>query len=259
MRQVSVVLSAALVLTMAGVTPADAQTTSTRSRQRRAAPSKGYLSLNGGAQLARTDIETNVTFPYTQEQGEFDASYDAPAAPAVDMGAGVRIWRRVAIGAAVTYTQHKARADIDASVPHPFFLRRPRMLDESAADLLRTETAVHVQLAWFAPVDERVRLAIFGGPTIFRIEQDIVTGLEFDETFPFDEVELAEARIARRKENTVGFHAGADIMYRMTRNVGVGAVARYSRGTASVATEGTQQADLTAGGLLLSGGIRWFF
>jgi hypothetical protein len=260
MRQVSVVVvGAAFILTMAGPAPADAQTAPARPRARRAAPTKGYLSLNGGAQLARTDFQTNVTFPYTQEQGEFDTSYEAPSAPAVDMGGGVRIWRRVAVGAAVTYTRQKAVADIDASVPHPFFLQGHRSLDDSVPDLLRAETAVHIQLAWFAPVDERVRLAIFGGPTVFRVEQDIVTGLEFEETFPFDEVALEEARIARRKETVVGFHAGADIMYRMTRTLGVGAVARFSRGTVSVVTEGTQEADLTAGGLLLSGGIRWFF
>jgi hypothetical protein len=259
MRQVRVFVGAALVLTMAVATATEAQTTSARPRQRRAPPSKGYLSLNGGAQLARTDFQTNITFPYAQEEGEFDASYDAPAAPAADIGAGVRIWRHVAIGAAVTYTRQKGLANIDARVPHPFFLRAHRMLDESAADLLRAETAVHVHLAWFAPVDERVRLAIFGGPTIFRVEQDIVTSLALEENFPFDEVALEEARIARRKENAVGFHAGIDIMYRMTRSAGVGAVARYSRGTVSVATEGTQETDLTVGGLLLSGGVRWFF
>jgi hypothetical protein len=258
MRQVSIIAGAALVLTTVLTVEADAQT-SVRPRARRAAPSKGYLSLNGGAQFARTDFETNVTFPYTTEQGEFDAGYDAPSTPAVDLGAGVRIWRHLAVGGAVTYTRQKGLAAIDASVPHPFFLRRNRTLNDSVPDLLSAETAVHVQVSWFAPVDERVRLAVFGGPTIFRVEQDIVTGLEFDETFPFDEVGLAEARTARRKDNTVGFHVGADIMYRMTRNVGVGAIARYSRGTMSVATEGTQEADLTVGGLLLSGGLRWFF
>jgi hypothetical protein len=260
MRHVRIFLGATVVFTMAVAVTADAQTPpAPRARARRPAPTKGYLSINGGAQLARTDFQTNVEFPYTREQGEFDASYEAPAAPALDVGAGVRIWQRLAVGAAVTYTQVKGLAAVDARVPHPFSFGADRTLDDSVPDLFRAETAVHIQAAWLAPVAERVSVSIFGGPTIFRVEQDIITGLDFEETYPFDDVTLDEARIARREDTAIGFHVGADVMYRMTRSVGVGAVARYSRGTLTVATDGAQQADLTAGGLLLSGGIRWFF
>jgi hypothetical protein len=219
----------------------------------------GYLSLNGGGQLARTDFQTTVTFPLYTEQADFDAGYNAPSAIGIDAGGGFRVWRRLTAGVAVTYFQDKAQATFDARVPHPLLPRRQRPLDGSISNLQRAETAVHAQISWLAPVDDRIIVAVFGGPTVFRVEQDIVTRLALDETYPYDNVALERGAIESRKENTVGFHAGADVFYRITRQFGVGGVARYSRGTLSVATRTGQEADLTTGGLQLSGGVRWFF
>ena len=219
----------------------------------------GFLSLNAGAQLLRSDLQSNVTFQLYTEEADFNADYDAPAGPVIDLGGGVRVWRQLALGAAVTRFQAQGQSALDARLPHPFFVGRDRELTESVPELDRVETAVHVQVSWLVPVEDRVTLAVFGGPTVFRIEQDVITGLDLRETFPFDEVELASAATAQRDEGTVGFHAGADVTYRITRRIGVGAVARFSRGTVTLATGGGQQSDVTVGGFQLTGGLRWLF
>jgi hypothetical protein len=260
MRHIAVRLAAAGVIMVGAAVAAHAQTRpAARPRPRPSRVPIGYLSLNGGGQLARTDFQTTVTFPLYTEEADFDAGYNAPSAIGIDVGGGFRVWRQLTAGVAVTYFQDKAHATFDARLPHPLLPRRQRPLDGSISSLQRAETAMHVQVAWLAPVDDRIIVAVFGGPTVFRVEQDIVTRLVLDETYPFDDVALQRAAIESQKENAVGFHAGADVFYRLARQFGVGGVARYSRGTLSVATRTDQDADLTTGGLHLSGGIRWVF
>lgn len=262
-------LTVLMMLAGGGTTAADAQTAAppkpapvARPPATRAAAPRlptGYLSLNAGAQLARPDFDTNVTFPLYTEQADFDAGYDAPAGFVIDFGGGGRVWRQLAVGAAVTRFQVNGQAALDARLPHPFFVRRHRELTASITDLERVETAVHVQVSWLAPIEDRLTLAVFGGPTFFRVEQDVITGLDLRETFPFDEVELGNAVRAGRDESAAGFNVGADVMYRLTRQVGVGAVARFSRGTVDVSTGADQQSDLRVGGFQLTGGLRWLF
>ena len=219
----------------------------------------GFLSLNAGAQLLGSDLQSNVTFPLHTEEADFNADYGAPAGLVLDLGGGVRVWRQLALGAAVTRFQSQADVSLDARLPHPLLLGRDRELTASLPDLERVETAVHIQVAWLIPMEDRVTLAVFGGPTMFRVEQDVVTGLALDETYPFDEVELDSAVTEQRNESAIGFHVGADVLYRLTRRAGVGAVARYSRGTATLETRSSQQSDVTLGGLQLTGGFRWQF
>ena len=259
----------AVLFILAGRGTADAQTPAppkpapvARPPATRAAAPRlptGYLSLNAGAQLARADFDTNVTFPFYTEQADFDAAYDAPSGLVIDLGGGARVWRQLAIGAAVTRFQVDGQAALDARLPHPFFVRRHRELAATITDLERVETAVHVQVSWLAPIEDRLTLAVFGGPTFFRVEQDVITGLDLRETFPFDEAELGSAVRAGRDESAAGFNVGADVMYRLTRQVGVGAVARFSRGTVDVSTGAGQQSDLRVGGFQLTGGLRWLF
>jgi hypothetical protein len=260
MRTIAVRLTTAAILVFGAAASAHAQAEPTPPRpapsaaRPRPAPPRlpaAYLSLNGGAQFSQGDFQTNVTFPLYTEEADFDADYDIPAGIVFDLGGGVRLWRQFAAGVAVTRYQEDGHADLAARLPHPFFVGRPRQLASSIPDLERVETAVHVQVSWLAPVEERVTIAVFGGPTVFRVEQDIVTGLDLTEVFPFDEVPLASATTARREESGLGFHVGADVMYRVTKQVGVGAVARFSRGTLTT--------DTTAGGLQLTGGLRWLF
>lgn len=216
---------------------------------------RAYLSINGGAQLTRSDFTGDLSFPLYGENADGETRYDVPAGPMIDVGAGVRLAGGLAVGAAVTRFQQRGSGTIDARLPHPLLPETPRPLAETIVDLDRVETAVHAYAAWLVPADGHLTIAVFGGPTFFRVEQDAVSGLELNEVYPFDEVSLRNPQIAREEESTTGFNVGADIMYRLTRSVGVGGIARYSRGTIDAA--GIE--DLPVGGLELSGGVRVLF
>lgn len=259
-RTLALRLLAAGLLVAAAVPAGEAQTRAApRGRGAASPPSRGYVSLNAGAQVAREAFEPALTFPLYREQARAETAYDAPAGLVFDLGGGVRVWRRLAAGLAVTRVQTESAAALTASLPHPLFLSRNRELDERVPNLERVETAAHVQVSWVVSANRRVTLALFGGPTILRLEQDVVTALDLEETYPYDEVRLGAGRRTRREETAFGAHAGADVMYRIGRRIGIGAVARYTRATASVAVDDDERADATAGGLLLTGGLRWFF
>lgn len=258
--RISAIRLAAAGLLLASAAAADAQTrTAPRPATRAPQPFSGYLSLNAGAQVAREAFEPTLSFPLYREQARVETRYDTPAALVFDLGGGVRVWQHLGIGAAVTRFQEERAAIVEGALPHPIFLSQNRDLDDTVPDLTHIETAVHIHVAWLVPADDRVTVAVFGGPSLIRLEQDVITGLNLSESYPYDDVELASATRARREETAVGFHAGADVMYHITKQVGVGAVARYSRGTATIATDEDEQADITAGGLQLTAGLRWFF
>ena len=258
--RISAIRLAAAGLLLTSAAAAGAQTrTAPPAATRAAQPFSGYLSLNAGAQVAREAFEPTRSFPLYREQARVETRYDTPAALVFDLGGGVRVWQQLGIGAAVTRFQEERAAIVEGALPHPIFLSQNRDLNDAVPDLTRIETAVHIHVAWLVPADDRVTVAVFGGPSLIRLEQDVITGLNLAESYPYDDVELESATQARREETALGFHAGADVMYRITKQVGVGAIARYSRSTATIATDDDEQADVTAGGLQLTAGLRWFF
>lgn len=214
---------------------------------------RAYISINAGAQLTRSDFTGDLTFPLYGESAGVDTRYDVPAGPLVDIGAGVRVAGGLAVGASVMRYQQRGSATIDARLPHPLLPETQRALTETAVDLDRAETAIHTYVAWLVPAGDRVTVAILGGPSFFRLEQDTVSGLDLDEAYPFDEVSLRGIRTVREEESTTGFSVGTDVIYRLTRSVGVGGIARYSRGALDAGGDGR------AGGLQLSGGLRVVF
>jgi len=244
----SIVLGAA-----AGARGEQAPSGSPEARER--AGPRAYLSINGGAQITRTDFLTSLSFPLYGEEAAVEGRHDVPAGPLIDVGAGVRLVGGLAVGAAVTRYQQRGSATIDARLPHPLLPDQPRSLVETVVDLDRVETTVHAYVAWLVPAGDHLTVAVFGGATFFRVEQDFISALELDEAYPFDEVALGNALTAQADESTTGFNVGTDVMYRVKGRIGVGGVARYSRGT----LDGEDIRDLRTGGLHLSGGIRWFF
>ena len=252
--RIAIVHGAALALFLGSAAPALAQIAPPAPPDRDRPGTRGYISVNGGAQLTRSDFTRDLTFPLYGEDARVEARHDVPAGPLLDVGGGVRIAGGLAAGAAVTWYQQRGSATIDARLPHPLLPDTLRPLDETVVDLDRVETAVHAYVAWLVPAGDHVTIAVFGGPSFFRLEQDVVSGLELDEVYPFDEVALERAQITREKETAPGFNVGADFMYRLTTSLGVGGVARYSRATADVGGD-----DLRTGGLQLSGGLRVIF
>jgi hypothetical protein len=110
---------------------------------------------------------------------------------------------------------------------------------------------------------------VFGGPTYFRLEQDAITNIRFNQVFrnqpPSNSIEITEFDFERVEANGWGFHAGADASVFFNGIIGVGGFAKFSR--ASVDLEDTlatavgedDVVSVKAGGFQVGGGLRLKF
>ena len=219
----------------------------------------GWVTFNGATQATATTFTDSVGFIEFHEDADFDTDYAVGTGTVFDGGAGVRLENGIGFGVAVSRFERLDPASIDARIPHPFFFDRPRSLTGSEPDLTRLETAVHVEVRWFESVGDTVELAVFGGPTLFNVRQDLVTAIGFDHAYPYDEASLASATTTSSSASAIGFHAGADIGFFFSETVGLGALIRYSGGGVDLPGEGESMVPVDVGGFHVGGGLRLRF
>ena len=219
----------------------------------------GWVSFNGATQATATTFDDNVGFTEFQESADFNADYGVGTGMVFDGGGGVRLENGLGFGVAVSRFNRLDPVSIDARIPHPFFFNRRRSLTGSEPDLTRLETAVHVEVRWFESVGDTVELAVFGGPTLFNVQQDLVTAIGYDHAYPYNEASLASASTTPVSASAIGFHAGADVGFFFSEVVGLGALIRYSGGSVDLAGEGGGMVPVDAGGFHVGGGLRLRF
>jgi hypothetical protein len=220
-------------------------------------PGRAVVSVNGGIQPTSTTFADRFSFDLYQEQATVDADYRVRSAPVFDGGVIIRLWRGLGAGVAVSRFTDRRDAQIEASLPHPFFDEQHRQI-EGQERVRRNETGVHVQAAWMIQATNTLRVIVAAGPSYVSAEQSFATDVRFSEEYPFDAAEYAGAAVGRETKSAVGFNAGADIMWTFSRHVGVGGLLRFTRASMTV-TPGGRSIELEAGGLHAGGGLRVLF
>ena len=226
-----------------------------------ASDARGFITINGGLQTASADFSDNIAFGHPlfgPEEGNFDTRYRTGGDTLVDVSGGVRVWRRLAVGVGVSQFSHENDAGITGRIPHPFRFDRLRQISGTETGLTRQEMAVHIQALWVIPAGRAVEIALFGGPTFFNVTQDLVTGVTFDQTYPYNDATFAGASQQPQSASTIGFHAGADGAVYFSNWVGVGGMVRFSRGSVDLDSQGGGVA-IDTGGVQTSGGLRLRF
>ncbi len=246
---VATVAVLSLILLAATGRPAAAQSNETR----------GTLTINGGLQTAASDFSDSVRFGHAlfgPEEGTLDARYPGSDDALFDVGASVRVWRNLAVGASVSWLTRETDADVAGQLPHPFWFDRPRSVSGTATGLARTETAVHVHAQWVIPVGRSVAVTLFGGPTWFNVAQYLVADITFEQAYPFDAATWSGANAGERSASTIGAHAGADVAYYFSERVGVGGMVRFSRGSVELDSPDGDVLEMDTGGVHTLGGLR---
>ena len=100
------------------------------------------------------------------------------------------------------------------------------------------------------------RSTLFGGPTFFSVSQAFVTGIDFDQAYPYDTATLTAAMTRTQDGSTIGFNVGADIAVYFSRWVGVGGLIRFSRSEVDL---GDGPTTIAVGGLHTAAGLRLRF
>jgi hypothetical protein len=234
------------VAALAAATPAFAQSPSLTER--------AYMNADGGVKMAASGF-SGVTHPVTfVEPATVNTTYEVTSAPGLDVSGGVRVWRKLTLGAGVSRFVKAGSGTVAAQVPHPFFVNKPRAISGDASGLDRNETALHVLAGWALPLSSRSELMISGGPSYFSVGQDVVSDVTFDQSYPYDTATYRGAVTQRRSASHAGFNAGADFTYLLRRHVGIGGSAMFSQATVTLGDTKAR-----AGGAQVGGGLRLRF
>jgi hypothetical protein len=247
-----------LVILMTAVTGAEAQRRQP-PRSRRPAGERGFIGASVGGLVTSSSFDTTVDFDLYREPTSFDTSYDLPAGLAFDVSGGVKVWRQLGVAVAVSRHEQSGDAAIAAQLPHPFFFDRLRPLDGAAANLSRSETAVHVGALWMKLLSKKLLLTLSGGPSVVWYKQDVVTSIGFTETYPFDSAQFSRANVAQRDGTAIGGFGSGEVYYKLTQQLAVGGGARFSRAADDVETAPDQFVSIKTGGLQVGGGVRFLF
>ena len=226
------------------------------------APSRVFANINFGFQSQSQDFTQSGEFPLYDETGTFEAAHKLEGGPFFDLGAGVTLMKNFSIG--VSYTQRTATtrdAQISATVPHPIFFDTPRTATGSATGLEHTERAFHVQALYHVPVTVEFDVTLFAGPTFFNVEDELIESVTPGEVGgDFSQVNLDTIGRSSQKNSATGFNAGIDLRYMFMRNVGVGGMARFTRGSVTLTSpSGGADIKTDVGGLEIAGGLRFRF
>jgi hypothetical protein len=218
-----------------------------------------FVGFGGGGQSAPGAFADNVVFPIYDENGHYRASYSTPRASALDAMVGVRFGRRFVLAAAFWRTTPVPSASIGAVVPHPFSYNTPRAASASGVAVSRMENDGHLQLTWLVPLSAHADLSIFGGPSLFYVQQDLVSALSLRESFPYDTVGISGFQTVRNSKTAIGGNVGADVTVMVWRYLGIGVTGRYARGSLAMPSADTGTVNIQVGGAQVSGGLRMRF
>ena len=198
-----------------------------------AAQDRVRVGVDGAQQTTSANFNAATTFTEYVEQGRVSTRERVATAPIYGADVSVRVWRGLAVGAAFSY------------------------YSKGSAGLKRTEAGGHILFAWIIPGD-RLELAISGGPSIFQVDQDLVSRVTYNQTYPYDVAQFTGVITEGVRDRTIGFNAGAGITWKLVPHIGVGGTLRYTRGTLDT-NVGSEPISFEVGGLHAGAGLRLIF
>jgi hypothetical protein len=219
---------------------------------------RGYFNLNAGFETSSGTLSDAVTFTLYDETGNKRVDQNVDSGALFDFSVGSRVWRNVSVGIGYHRGASSSEAAATASVPNPAIFGSNRAVAVAASDLERRVRAIHLQVGYMIPVTEDLSVHVTVGPSFFRLTQDVIGDLTFDEASPFTTVN-ATPLIENRSDSSVGVNIGADVTYKLWEGdaytVGGGMFLRYSGATARIRIL-DNDVDSDLGGLQIGFGAR---
>ena len=167
---------------------------------------------------------------------------------------------RMLEGAWRAVSSEEMRADIWLTLQNVTLSLILSLIAGTAGGLERNELVTHIQAAYVISSAGKVDFALSGGPSFFSVKQGLVSDITYTEQHPYDSATFATALTTTVGASKIGFNAGADVGVRLSKNVGVGGLVRFSRTSIEFPLPGaTTNVKSDAGGVQVAGGLRLFF
>lgn len=251
-RQKLSAVATSLCLALVGVSSAGAQSVDWSDRV--------FLNLNTTVQLTATPFDDGLAPVIYAERAVLTTTHPGDDGQwTIEPAGGVRIWRNLGIGAALTRRTATETTTVRALVPHPVLFNQPRVAAMDAP-FERSDFSVHVHALVMLPIHPRLDVALSAGPSFISVRQDVLRGVEVTETgAPFTTATIAAVTVLTREASTVGLNAGVDVTWFLTRMAGMGVTTRYVQGYAATTLTDGRPVDLNVGGLQFGVGARLRF
>ncbi len=233
------------------------------------APNKGFVDLNFvGVQSSQG--EQLVTFNTVLFREPLAAAALYPALPRVkgiDVGGGFR-WpfgRQPIFGLGVhfDFVDYTMLAGLGVTIPHPLQFGRTATATSISSLMNRKDRNIDIMAMAFVPTSAAWSVRVFGGPTHFRVEEERVRIINYNQVFSVfgaNVVTITTAPLATAEGSRWGFNAGVDVGYFFSRYVGIGGMLRASKGTVTLTDPLTNDAvERKAGHLAYGAGLRFRF
>jgi hypothetical protein len=217
--RLSFVLAAALVCGWPSIASAQVQV-----------PSRGWFDVNvtginphqGPQQITTIGVSASG-LPAMIDAGipELDDALGAGAE------AGFNFTRGIGIGVRYEEARWEYSSSIVVVASDPAFLFGTATDTEATSDdLERRERTIDFSVQWTAPINQRITIRMFAGPSLHYVDQDMVSNVAFSPTFNgsgnINGVAITGHERQQVEASTVGFHVGGDFSVFVTRHIGLG-------------------------------------
>ena len=223
---------------------------------------KGRFSVhvNGSFQSGTDTVRRTFVFRAYGEDARFDENHETKNGNILDLGGSIQLWEQLRVGASYSQLTKADSTRLTGTVPNPIAINAPRTIDPQALSLVHEERATHLYAAWVVPINDKLDVAVLGGPSFFNLTQGIVAGLSIREVSgpPWPEVGLEGVTTGEFKKNGIGVHVGADVSYMAMPNFGLGGFLWFAQSSIDVPSLAGAR-PLNVGGVQAGGGIRLRF
>jgi hypothetical protein len=154
-----------------------------------------------------------------------------------DVGVGLKVYKNLTLGAAYHQEQNDTDTTLSGSIPSPIIFNRPRTL-AGTESLNRKEQGTHLVIGWVMPFSSKLDVMVFGGPSFFRLNQEVLSVVTPNENSVSGNSIGATSTISERKQSVTGFNAGVDATYIVWSNdsvrIGAGGFVRMTQASTDV-------------------------
>jgi hypothetical protein len=201
-----------------------------------------------------------VTFPLFSEAGRIDTTIDQNRARRFEVGADVRIWKRLGGGVSLALSSSDGRLTSDVTLPYPFLFDRVRT---ASASTVARQSARDLRIDCFFLLHHSPhwQIVLSAGPSITWLRQELSADrFDIRYFFPFDEIlVLVRDDRAETSGRGTGGHAGVSIVRRLGARVGLDGQVRWSRSSVGLDDRDGHRVSIDTGGLSLGVGVRLAF
>ena len=145
-------------------------------------PGRALAAFTVGVQADSAGLSQSYSLIKYVEPTPISAELPSATVPWFDGGLAVRLFRNAGVGFSVSMASRTGEAEVSATVPPPFFFGQPRSI-AGVASVEHRELAAHLS-GVYRMAGRFVEVAFAGGLSVFTVEKDVVTDVEYAQAFP---------------------------------------------------------------------------